>query len=99
MLRAGLVEEVRGLMSLPLMSAAAPAMRAVGYRQIWDYLAASVSLADAERLAQQATRHLAKRQLTWMRSESADLLLHAGQAQLDDRAEAFLRAAGVSRRA
>jgi len=44
-----------------------PAMRAVGYRQVWEYLAGAVTLAQAEEKAVAATRQLAKRQLTWLR--------------------------------
>ena len=68
MLAEGLVDEVRGLLALPEMSLEAPAMRAVGYRQIGLYLAGGLSLEDAQAKAVVATRRLAKRQLTWLRS-------------------------------
>jgi tRNA dimethylallyltransferase len=44
-------------------------MRAVGYRQLWAHLDGQYSLDEAMRRAVTATRQLAKRQLTWMRSE------------------------------
>jgi tRNA dimethylallyltransferase len=44
-------------------------MRAVGYRQIWAHLDGAYDLAEARRRALFATRQLAKRQLTWLRSE------------------------------
>jgi tRNA dimethylallyltransferase len=47
-----------------------PAMRAVGYRQIWEYLAGNSTLDAAEQKAIAATRQLAKRQLTWLRQRS-----------------------------
>lgn len=99
MIGSGFVEEVRGLMALPLMSAQRPSMRAVGYRQIWSYLAGEMTCAEAQAEAAKATRHLAKRQLTWLRSDPADLTLdplaHGAYGRLSD----FLAAAGVSRRA
>lgn len=75
MWRSGLVEEVRSLQRLPLMTAACPAMRAVGYRQVWRFLAGEIDQAEALRQAAVATRRLAKRQLTWLRKETADLQL------------------------
>jgi tRNA dimethylallyltransferase len=44
-------------------------MRAVGYRQLWAHLAGEYDLAEATSRGISATRQLAKRQLTWMRSE------------------------------
>jgi len=73
MIAAGFVEEVRALMGLPDMSPELASMRAVGYRQIWQYLAGQVSLDEAEQQATQATRRLAKRQLTWLRSDADEL--------------------------
>jgi tRNA dimethylallyltransferase len=68
MLTEGMVDEVRGLLALPGMSLEIPAMRAVGYRQVGLYLAGELSLEDAQAKAVVATRRLAKRQLTWLRS-------------------------------
>lgn len=68
MLTEGMVDEVRGLLDLPGMSLEIPAMRAVGYRQVGLYLAGELSLDDAQAKAVVATRRLAKRQLTWLRS-------------------------------
>jgi tRNA dimethylallyltransferase len=64
----GLVEEVQGLLAQPEMSLDTPAMRAVGYRQIGLYLAGELTLEEAQAKAVIATRRLAKRQLTWLRS-------------------------------
>lgn len=75
MWRCGLIEEVRSLQRLPLMTAASPAMRAVGYRQVWRFLAGEIDQVEALRQASVATRRLAKRQLTWLRKEPADLHL------------------------
>ena len=46
-----------------------PAMRAVGYRQVWGYLDGDYGLDEAIKRGVHATRQLAKRQLTWLRSE------------------------------
>ena len=68
MLTEGMVDEVCGLLDLPGMSLEIQAMRAVGYRQVGLYLAGELSLDDAQAKAVVATRRLAKRQLTWLRS-------------------------------
>jgi tRNA dimethylallyltransferase len=68
MLSDGLVGEVQGLLALPGMSVETPAMRAVGYRQIGLHLQGELTLEEAQAKAVIATRRLAKRQLTWLRS-------------------------------
>lgn len=68
MLSAGLVAELEGLRARHALTAAMPAMRAVGYRQAWETLE---GLHPASTLAERgiaATRQLAKRQLTWLRA-------------------------------
>jgi tRNA dimethylallyltransferase len=67
MLDAGFVAEVRRLYERGDLSAEHPSMRAVGYRQIWGYLAGRSTLKEAEEQGIAATRQLAKRQLTWLR--------------------------------
>jgi len=67
MLAAGLVEETRRLLARPGVSAASPAMRAVGYRQACAHLAGELNYAEMRGAAVAATRQLAKRQLTWLR--------------------------------
>jgi tRNA dimethylallyltransferase len=69
MLERGFVEEVETLMARPALSASHSSMRAVGYRQLWSYLEGKDTLDDARQKALAATRQLAKRQLTWIRSE------------------------------
>ncbi|MBB3827258.1 tRNA (adenosine(37)-N6)-dimethylallyltransferase MiaA [Xanthomonas arboricola] len=74
MLAQDFLAEVRQLRALPQMQAVAapldlPAVRAVGYRQAWEYLDGAGSLAEFRDKAVQATRQLAKRQLTWLRGE------------------------------
>jgi tRNA dimethylallyltransferase len=67
MLEAGFVAEVKNLYERGDLSAEHPSMRAVGYRQVWRYLAGQCALAQATEQAIAATRQLAKRQLTWLR--------------------------------
>jgi len=68
MMAAGLLAEVRGLYQRGDLTADKPAIRAVGYRQLWSHLAGSYSLETAIERAVAATRQLAKRQLTWLRA-------------------------------
>jgi tRNA dimethylallyltransferase len=81
MLAAGLVDEVRALRARYRLSAGMPSMRAVGYRQAWDYLEGRTGEAAMRERAVAATRQLAKRQLTWLRSFPELVRLHAGSAQ------------------
>ncbi len=97
MTRSGFVAEVERLMAFPLMSAERPAMRAVGYRQYWRYLSGAISLADAGREARVATHRLAKRQVTWLRSEVVDLVLDASAPDTPQRLARAAQDAGVSR--
>ncbi|MGQ0547560.1 MAG: tRNA (adenosine(37)-N6)-dimethylallyltransferase MiaA [Betaproteobacteria bacterium] len=67
MLKEGLVEEVRQLRRRFRLTAGMPSMRAVGYRQVWQYLEGEIDAAAMRARAVAATRQLAKRQLTWLR--------------------------------
>ena len=69
MLEQGFVDEVCELKLRPDLTADASSMRAVGYRQIWEYLEGNYDLLVAVHKAKAATRQLAKRQLTWLRTE------------------------------
>jgi tRNA dimethylallyltransferase len=69
MMRAGFLTEVEGLHARGDLTAVHPAIRAVGYRQLWSHLEGEIPLAEAVRRAITATRQLAKRQMTWIRSE------------------------------
>lgn len=69
MLRQGLVEEVRRLHARGDLHAELPAMRLIGYRQLWQHLENGMPLAEAAQRAVIATRQLARRQLTWLRAE------------------------------
>lgn len=66
MIAQGLIDEVAALKTRPQLSLAAPSMRSVGYRQIWQYLDGACDRATAIEQAIIASRQLAKRQITWM---------------------------------
>ncbi|HEX4619554.1 MAG TPA: tRNA (adenosine(37)-N6)-dimethylallyltransferase MiaA [Steroidobacteraceae bacterium] len=81
MMTRGFLDEVRGLRDRGDLTRRHSSMRAVGYRQLWAHLDGHYDLAEARRRALAATRQLAKRQLTWMRSETrAERLNPASEA-------------------
>lgn len=68
MLKAGLVDELKRLRARYRLTLGMPSMRAVGYRQVWQYLEGELEESQMREQAIAATRQLAKRQLTWLRS-------------------------------
>jgi tRNA dimethylallyltransferase len=68
MLIGGLLEEVELLRKNPDLHGDLPAIRSVGYRQVWEYLSGEVDQAEMRYKALAATRQLGKRQLTWLRA-------------------------------
>jgi len=68
MLEAGFLDELRGLMETYSLHADLPSMRSVGYRQAWQHLQGELDHATMTVKAETATRQLAKRQITWIRS-------------------------------
>jgi len=81
MLRLGLIDEVKALRKQYRLSASMPSMRAVGYRQVWEYLEGRYDQQTLRERAVAATRQLAKRQMTWLRSFADLVRLDAGGAQ------------------
>jgi tRNA dimethylallyltransferase len=71
MLERGLINEVSALRRRGDLDLAKPAMRAVGYRAVWRYLAGELNYDDMVDSAIAATRQLAKRQFTWFRRDAA----------------------------
>ena len=69
MMERGLLDEVRVLYARGDLHAALPAMRLIGYRQLWAHLEGQSGLDEAIEKAIVATRQLARRQLTWLRAE------------------------------
>ncbi|HQX48123.1 MAG TPA: tRNA (adenosine(37)-N6)-dimethylallyltransferase MiaA [Steroidobacteraceae bacterium] len=96
MMAAGLLDEVRALHARPDLTPQHPAIRAVGYRQLWQHLAGDCSLEEAVARAIAATRQLAKRQLTWLKSslsmEKTDPLAAQARAGWSARVHALWRA-------
>jgi len=71
MVENGFIDELRGLRERPGLTQKSSSMRSVGYRQFWDYLEHRCTLDQAKEKALFATRQLAKRQFTWLRSEES----------------------------
>ena len=94
MLKAGLVEELQQLRRRHALDARLPSMRAVGYRQAWQTLEGEAPAQTLEARGIAATRQLAKRQLTWLRSmpglERYDCLRRDLAPAIAARAEEFL---------
>lgn len=92
MFQQGLLDEVRALMQRPGLTSDSSSMRSVGYRQVWAHLAGGVSLDKTRDKALFATRQLAKRQLTWLRSEKDLFSLDPLEADCVDTLLSHLRA-------
>ena len=70
MMAQGFLDEVRSLQGRGDLSPDHASMRAVGYRQLWEYCAGECTFETACERAVAATRQLAKRQLTWLRNDT-----------------------------
>ncbi len=70
MMEQGLVAEVEMLMARGDLDPSMPSLRAVGYRQVWELLSGRMDYTETVEKGIIATRQLAKRQFTWMRSET-----------------------------
>ena len=99
MLRAGFVDEVARLHARGDLTPDLPALRAVGYRQLWAHVLGQCSLDEARSAAIAATRQLAKRQYTWLRAEPAAVWIPARapttEQTLLDETSAWLEKRGV----
>lgn len=93
MLEQGLVAEVAALRQRAELGLHTAALRAVGYRQVWEYLDGASDYPHMVERGIVATRQLAKRQMTWLRSEADAVWLDGDSAQLLEQALAALRAA------
>lgn len=89
MLAAGFVDEVRQLRARGDLHADLPSMRCVGYRQAWDMLEGAGDVAAMRERGIAATRQLAKRQITWLRSMPQRQVV---DCQADSATEQVLRA-------
>lgn len=85
MMADGFLDEVRCLHVRGDLNAELPAVRAVGYRQLWAHLDGAYALDEAVERGKAATRQYAKRQLTWLRSATGLLRIEPGAADAVDR--------------
>lgn len=95
MMVTGFLEEVAQLRALPAMHARRPSMRAVGYRQLWRCLQGELARPEAERQALVATRQLAKRQLTWLRSDADALTVDCVPPGMGEGVRRLIRESGL----
>jgi tRNA dimethylallyltransferase len=95
MLASGFLEEVAVLMQRPGLKRDMPSMRAVGYRQFWAHLAGDCDLEEGRYRALVATRQLAKRQITWLRSERELFSFNPLETQVIDAISTFLEKSGL----
>lgn len=91
MIERGFINEVRALRDKLGLDADAPAMRTVGYREVWRYLAGEYVRSHMIERGIIASRQLAKRQLTWLRREATTTWLDCADPALMDRALGIIR--------
>jgi len=85
-LKSGLIEELKSLRQRYALSPELPSMRCVGYRQAWAFLEGECGEAEMRKRAIAATRQLAKRQMTWLRSfKEVEPLVDPAAADLEAR--------------
>ena len=82
MLEQGFLDEVRALKQRSDLHAELPSIRCVGYRQAWDYLEGQIDYQEMRERGIIATRQLAKRQLTWLRSIPERHVIDCNQSNL-----------------
>ena len=90
MLKNGFLEEVRSLHARGDLTEDLPALRSVGYRQLWQHLQGVCDLSTARELAVIATRQLAKRQYTWLRAEPSAVWVSPMQTHASDKLCEFI---------
>lgn len=90
MIEAGFLDEMKELRRRPGLTRDCPAMRSVGYRQFWRHLDGGYPVEEARDRALFATRQLAKRQITWLRSEKDVFLVNPLEAGAIDAISGFL---------
>ena len=85
MMQAGFIDEVKRLRQRPDLHVGLPSIRCVGYRQVWEALDAGLDLSHPAVLKDvmdkgiAATRQLAKRQITWLRSMPQRIVVDCDQ--------------------
>ena len=96
MLAQGLVEELRDLRRRYDLRPNLPSMRCVGYRQAWHFIEGEINEKQLLESGIAATRQLAKRQLTWLRSTPDIIELDCLQENLNERVISVLEQAKIS---
>lgn len=94
MLQLGFIAEVERLYARGDLSSDLPSIRSVGYRQAWDYLSGRLTAGEMREEAIAATRQLAKRQMTWLRSWPEAILLDSDSTDIFSKTAHFFRQAG-----
>jgi tRNA dimethylallyltransferase len=95
MLDEGLIDEVAALTKRKDIHAGLPSMKSVGYRQVWEYLNGEYDRDELVSRGVIATRQLAKRQLTWLRSWPALRWIDTQQPDALDKLLKFVRESGA----
>jgi tRNA dimethylallyltransferase len=96
MLAEGLVSEVEVLYNRADLDLHTPALRAVGYRQVWEYLSGTIDFVAMKERAIVVTRQLARRQLTWLRPEPVTQWLESTDSDLIARALRVVEQNGIT---
>jgi tRNA dimethylallyltransferase len=91
MLEQGLIDEVKALRKRGDLDRNRPAVRSVGYRQVWDYLGAELDYEEMVGKAIVATGQLAKRQMTWLRRETEACWFDALDQKLYSKAITYIK--------
>ena len=96
MLEQGLIAEVQALRKRGDLDRDRPAMRSVGYRQVWDYLSSELDYEEMISKAVIATGQLAKRQMTWLRKETEAQWFDALEQKLFSKAITYIKSLSVT---
>lgn len=91
MIELGFVDEVREFYERGDIKASQPCMRMVGYRQIWRFLDGFIGYQEMLEHVVVATRQMAKRQLTWLRSERDGVWLDSSKQNILDKTLKFIQ--------
>ena len=97
MLKQGLVDELRGLRKKYTLHPNMTSMRCVGYRQAWQFIDGEITEPQLLETGIAATRQLAKRQLTWLRSTPDIIELDCLQPELASAVLSIAEQAGITR--
>ena len=91
MIDEGLIDEVKVLLKSEQLDSTCNSMKSIGYKQICEYLKNNCTLDEAKENAKTSTRRLAKRQLTWLRSESSNIEIDIDIDNTIDKSQAALQ--------